>query len=220
MRDILSVRDFTGKDVEEIFKGADRMLSAKNGKSKKIILTPFLAKVTLAFFEPSTRTLGSFEEAARLLRFDRQIISGSEGTSLVKNESIADTVRMLGKGNQGADILVMRTKIEGAPRFASEILSRMNYETVVINGGDGKNQHPTQALLDFWAIKNCVSFYNSGFKNFSDLTIGFVNDLETSRVVHSDLEMAKLLGVNKIRLVSVPEVGVQDQYKKGFDDTN
>lgn len=213
---ILSVRDFKKKWVNELFKEADIMLKIRNGeiedKDLKYCLSR-LAKVSFFFHEPSTRTRKSFKEAAEVLGFRVDGIVGGRDSSIAKGESIIDTVRMMGKNNQGADIIIMRTKLEGASRFAQEILFQENCNTKVINGGDGVNQHPTQALLDFWTIRN-----HFGWKNIPKLTMGFVGDLETSRVVHSDLELAGLLGVKKIRLVSMPEARAPDKYKRSFDD--
>src|SRR3989338_8701740 len=214
MKNIISIKDLSTAEIDEIMRGAENM--------QKIIANPFLLKkmnsplkpkVTLFFTEPSTRTRGSFSEAARRLNFDRYEISGAEATSLSKKESLADTVRMFASKNQGADILAIRTNTEGTPRFTMEILDKMNCDTAVINAGDGMNQHPTQALLDLFTISKYFER-----KNIPDLTIGFMGDLAYSRVAHSDLLLFRLLGVKKIRLVSVPEAKIQTKYKDGFTE--
>jgi len=211
MKDVISVKDFSREWVYEVLTGAGTMMPyVQKGMPPKGLI-PALAKCTLLFVEPSTRTRGSFNEAARLLGFDRDNIISSEATSLSKGESMADTARMLGKGNQGADILVMRTKLEGAARFAAEILEEEGYPTAVLNGGDGTNQHPTQALVDWMTIKTYLGRTDS-------FVLGIIGDLELSRVAHSDLELARLMGVKQIRLVSLPEVRVQPKYKRGFDE--
>lgn len=205
MKNIISIKDLSVAEINEIMNGAENM--------RQIINNQFCLlkqKICLFFAEPSTRTMGSFSEAARKLNFAIQEISGSEGTSLTKNESLADTARMLASGNQGANIIVLRSKIEGAPRFISEVLDKES-KTAIINAGDGINQHPTQALLDLFAISKYFER-----KNISDLTIGFMGDLAYSRVAHSDLLLFRLLGVKKIRLVSVPEAKIQAKYKDGF----
>jgi len=211
MRHVLSVKDFSSDWVREVLGGAETMMSLLGGAARSRGFVQPFAKCTLAFFEPSTRTSGSFGEAARLLDFACHSISGAEATSLAKDESIANTVRMLGKGNQGADILVMRTKLEGAPRFAAEILAEMDYATAVLSGGDGTNEHPTQALLDWVTIKRSLG-------RTGDLVLGVVGDLEMSRVAHSDLGLARLMGVRQVRLSSAPEVRVQPKYKRGFEE--
>lgn len=210
MKNIISVKDLTAEDIRKIFLHSENI---NNISSKRFTKNQLKPKVTLFFKEPSTRTRGSFNEAARRLNFDRYEIIGEETTSLAKKESLADTVRMLGKENQNADILVMRMGIEGAPRFVAEIFAKDFQKTAVINAGDGTNQHPTQALLDFFTIAS-----HFGKKNIPNLTIGFMGDLESSRVAHSNLELARLMGVKKIRLVSMPEAKIQPKYKDGFNE--
>lgn len=209
---IISAKDFFDSNLHRIFHRVKEIkeIINKQGFYQQLYrgLPP---KVALVFLEPSTRTSGSFAEAARRLGYDCQIISGAEGTSLAKNESVANTTRMLSKNNQGADIIVLRTKVEGAPRFAAEIMAKEGCKTAVINAGDGANQHPTQALVDWFTILECG-------KNIPAMTLGFVGDSKTSRVAHSDLEMAQSLGVRKIRLVSVPEFKAQNKYKHGFSE--
>lgn len=212
MRHVISVSDFSREWVEEVLAGAEAMRPYLEGdRSRPEGIVPPLAKCTLLFAEPSTRTRGSFKEAAQLLGFRIDDIAGAEATALAKDESIAQTVRMLGRGNQGADLLVLRLKLEGAMRFAAEILEEMHYATAVLSGGDGTNQHPTQALLDWLTIKKYLG-------RTGDFVLGIVGDLEMSRVAHSDLELARLMGVKRVRLVSAPEVRVQAKYKRGFEE--
>ncbi len=213
MRHVLSVRDFSREWVDEILAGAEAMMPCLEGDRRRpegVALEP-LAKCTSLFVEPSTRTHGSFKEAAEILGFRTHDIVGPDASALFKGESVANTARMLGKGNQGADLWVMRLKLEGAMRFAAEILEEVHYATAVLNGGDGTNQHPTQALLDWLTIKKHLG-------RTGDFVLGIVGDLEMSRVAHSDLELARLMGVKRIRLVSAPEVRVQVKYKRGFEE--
>lgn len=210
MKNIISIQDLSFAEINEILRGAETMQQTMtNPRLLHKLLKP---KITLFFAESSTRTRGSFSEAARRLNFDCYEISGVEATSLSKKESFADTARMFASKNQGADILAIRTNTEGTPRFTAEILDKMNCETAIINAGDGMNQHPTQALLDLFTISKYF-----GKKNIPNLTIGFMGDLAYSRVAHSDLLLFRLLGVKKIRLVSVPEAKIQAKYKDGFE---
>lgn len=211
MRHILSVNDLTAEEIKIVFEGAAEIEKLRCNSRNFGSLIPPVAKTSLIFIEPSTRTRKSFREAAEWLGFRVDEIVGAQDSSLVKGESLADTARMF--SIYGSNILVIRADIEGAPRFIQEILDRDGYSTAVINGGDGINQHPTQALVDFFTIAKYFQW-----ENIPNLTIGFLGDLETSRVVHSDLELARLLGVKKIRLVSAPEVRVQAKYKSGFQE--
>jgi len=218
MRHVISERDFPPEWVRSVLDGGIAMMEYAHGEGQpstavnRIPRPAANPKATLLFLEPSTRTAGSFEEAARLLGFDVKPISGSEALALGgKNESYADTARMLGRGNQGASVLVIRSKIEGSQRFMAEILNEMGYDTAVLNGGDNINRHPTQALLDYTYLQHVF-----GADRLKDLTIGIVGDLSMSRVAHSDLEIARLLGIQKVRLVSPPESRIQRQYVRSF----
>ena len=135
MKHIISINDLT---ANEIFNEILPKCKEKINFVKKRIPKKFAPqkKVIFAFFEPSTRTRGSYVEASRLLGWEKDMILSKEATSLSKKESIANTSRML--AIQGADVLVMRTKIEGAQKFAAEILDR-DYNVSVQNAGDGKN---------------------------------------------------------------------------------
>lgn len=212
---VLSTKDFTREWVEEIINGARTQhfpIAASRARARAHSQgNPLPRKIVLLFIEPSTRTLGSFSEAARLLSADCEKIVSADATSLVKGESYANTARMLGSENQGADVLIMRTKIEGAPRFTAEILKEAGHKTAVINAGDGTNQHPTQALLDWLTISEFLA-------KTSDFTFGIVGDLAASRVAHSDLGMARLMGVRKVRLVSAPEAKIQPRCLRGFEE--
>jgi len=124
----------------------------------------------LLFFEPSTRTRFSFESAMKKLGGETLTMSGTGTTSAKKGESFADTIKTI---SQYADILVIRSVLEGASRYASEIVS-----IPVVNAGDGANQHPTQALLDLYSIVKTQG-------TLENITIAIIGDLKFGRTVHS-----------------------------------
>jgi len=124
----------------------------------------------LLFFEPSTRTHFSFATAMKKMGGQTITMRGTSTTSVKKGESFADTLMTI---SQYADIVVMRTAIEGSARYASEIVN-----IPVINAGDGANQHPTQALLDLYSIMKTQG-------TLENLNIGVVGDLKFGRTVHS-----------------------------------
>lgn len=206
MKHVISINDFTKKEIfNEILPGCRSMI-AKAKKRRPPRFQPE-KKAIFAFFEPSTRTRGSYLEASRLLGWQNAEIIGSEATSLTKKESIANTVRMFAA--QGADVLVMRTKIEGAQRFSAEVLESEGYETSVQNGGDGTNQHPTQTFLDLLTISEKLG-------RMDNFKIGFFGDLKYGRTVHSLLcALAHRKNIS-LSLVSAPETALQEQYKKPF----
>ena len=129
--------------------------------------------VCLAFFEASTRTAVSFELAAR--RSGAHVISLSEkGSAMAKGESLIDTVVTLDR--LGADAIVLRHQAAGAAALASRHTS-----APVINAGDGCGQHPTQALLDLYALCKALG----GFDELQDRRVAIVGDLLHSRVARS-----------------------------------
>lgn len=122
------------------------------------------------FFEPSTRTRLSFETAA--MRLGARVIGFSDAatSSASKGETLKDTIMMVANY---ADAIVMRHRLEGAARYASEVSS-----TPIINAGDGANQHPSQTMLDLYSIKKTQG-------TLENLHIHLVGDLKFGRTVHS-----------------------------------
>lgn len=205
-KNIISISDFEPREIfENIIPGCENRIEFV--RSRIIEHREEDIKVQFAFFEPSTRTLGSFYEASQLLGFRSHIISGAEATSLVKKESLANTARMF--AIQNADVIVMRTKIEGAQRFIAEKLEAQGFDISVQNAGDGTNQHPTQTFLDLLTIKR----YLGRLDNFK---IGFFGDLKYGRTVNSLLCALRHCENVSVVLASDPETALQDQYKKMF----
>jgi aspartate carbamoyltransferase catalytic subunit len=129
--------------------------------------------VCLAFFEASTRTAVSFELAAR--RSGAHVISLSEkGSAIAKGEALIDTVLTLDR--LGADVIVLRHQAAGAAALAARHTS-----APVINAGDGCGQHPTQALLDLYALSEALG----GFDGLQDRRVAIVGDVLHSRVARS-----------------------------------
>lgn len=138
-RDVLSVLDFSRADLEDLFATARDFLERPSSIPKS--LTDRI--VATAFFEPSTRTRLSFSTAA--LKLGAKVIDLSpESSSVMKGESLTDTVRML---ESYSDLIVMRHPSEGAALLASEVAS-----IPIVNGGDGSQHHPSQAMLDLFTI--------------------------------------------------------------------
>ncbi len=124
------------------------------------------------FYEPSTRTRTSFNTGMRELGGRYDGFSGTEGTSVMKNETIRDTVTMMCANHN--DVLVMRHPLDGSLQWAADVAN-----IPVINGGDGKNEHPTQALLDVLAI------YSMRERGLDGVRVGFGGDLSHGRTVRS-----------------------------------
>jgi aspartate carbamoyltransferase catalytic subunit len=139
--------------------------------------------VCLAFFEPSTRTASSFELAARRAGADVVSISG-EGSSLSKGESLIDTVVTL--DSLGADAIVLRHPAAGAASLAAR-----HTEAALVNAGDGQGQHPTQALLDLYALAEA----EGGFDELEGRRAVVIGDLLHSRVARSVIPAFKAAGM-------------------------
>ncbi|MGR3309437.1 MAG: aspartate carbamoyltransferase [Candidatus Brocadiales bacterium] len=165
-RDIISISDFTREEILQVLDTAHKMeVEAQN-------FAPLLKGKILAalFFEPSTRTRLSFEAA--MARLGGNVISFAEqgSTSVVKGESLSDSVRIV----EGyCDVIVIRHFLEGSARLTADRVS-----IPVINAGDGTNQHPTQTFLDLYTIQKTKG-------TLEGLAIGFLGDLKYGRTVHS-----------------------------------
>src|ERR671912_1335409 len=166
-RNFLTLEDARREDLRAILDLA-RTHAAGNGDR------PLAGKtVCLAFFEASTRTAVSFELAAR--RCGADVISLSEnGSAIAKGESLIDTVVTLDR--LGADVLVLRHPAAGAAALAAR-----HTGAPVINAGDGCGQHPTQALLDLYALCEALG----GFEGLQDRRVAIVGDVLHSRVARS-----------------------------------
>ncbi|MCS7128509.1 MAG: aspartate carbamoyltransferase [Sulfolobales archaeon] len=184
-RDVISILDFKREELEELFELSDR---ARKLVDRKLRLLEGKV-VSLAFFEPSTRTRMSFEVAARKLGADVIGFSSEESISIAKGENLADTVRML---DSYSDLIVIRHKLEGAAKFASEIALNP-----VINGGDGKQHHPTQAMIDLYTVREL-------FSEIDGLTYAIVGDLRYGRAAASFIYALTLFKPLKVYLVSPP----------------
>jgi aspartate carbamoyltransferase catalytic subunit len=139
-KDVLSILDFTRPELEQLFDLAavylDDPSKGRSALADRIVAT--------AFFEPSTRTRLSFSSAA--LKLGAKVIDLSpEASSVMKGESLPDTIRML---ESYSDLIVMRHPSEGAALLASEVAN-----VPIINGGDGSQHHPSQAMLDLFTVR-------------------------------------------------------------------
>ncbi|MFM7526153.1 MAG: aspartate carbamoyltransferase, partial [Actinomycetota bacterium] len=146
--------------------------------------------VVSLFFEDSTRTRLSFETAAKRLSADTMTFSVST-SSVNKGESLRDTVETI--TDMGVDAFVVRHKSTGIPWQISDWTSAS-----VVNAGDGWHQHPTQALVDCFTVREAL-----GKERFDGLTITIVGDIKHSRVARSNVAAFSMLGANVV-LVAPP----------------
>jgi len=146
--------------------------------------------VCLLFFEPSTRTMNAFAAAARALSASVMSVSAGAASSVVKGETFLDTARNLEA--IGADVFVVRCKSSGAPHRLAPLL-----RAGVVNGGDGWHEHPTQALLDMFTLRE-------HFGSLAGLHVAIVGDIRHSRVARSNVWGLAACGA-KVTLVAPPE---------------
>lgn len=200
-RDVISVKDFTREDLEELFEATDVMLRELRGGAVRRRLEGKV--VSLAFFEPSTRTRLSFETAAKRLGAETIGFTAEEATSVAKGESFTDTIRML---DAYSDLIVVRHKYEGAATLAAEVAS-----VPVINGGDGRQHHPTQAMLDLYTVRTL-------FSTIDGLNYLIVGDLRYARTVSSFLYALSLFRPASVMVSSPPELRLRDEVKRELEE--
>lgn len=184
---IIDVSDLTADDVGMILDTADSFKEVNERRIKKLPTLRGRTVVNL-FLEPSTRTRTSFEIAAKRLSADAVNFSGSSSAT-VKGESLADTAATLSA--MACDLVVVRHKYAGAPRILAEMM-----DSHVVNGGDGMHQHPTQALLDLYTMRERMG-------RLEGLTVGIVGDVAHSRVAGSLVPALRMMGATPV-LVGPP----------------
>ncbi len=187
MRNLLTIADLSSDDLQELLQLADRFAETQTRDVKKV---PALRgkTVVLAFFEDSTRTRTSFDLAARRLSAD--VVNFSAGaSSLSKGESLRDTIETISA--MGVDAIVVRHRSSGAPQQVAQWT-----DAAVINAGDGWHQHPTQALLDSYTIRQ-------RFGSLEGRRIALCGDINHSRVARSDVDAFTKLGAEVV-LVAPP----------------
>jgi aspartate carbamoyltransferase catalytic subunit len=177
-RHLLGIGDLEAPDVERIL-GTARALAGSLDREVKKLPTLRGRTVVNLFYESSTRTLASFELAAKRLSADTMSIRSS-GSSVDKGESLKDTALTLAAYDP--DVIVVRHPHIGAPHLVARVT-----DAHVVNAGDGKHQHPTQALLDLYTIEQSLG-------RLAGVHVAIVGDVLHSRVARSLVEALRLVG--------------------------
>ncbi|MFV2058385.1 MAG: aspartate carbamoyltransferase catalytic subunit [Thiohalomonadales bacterium] len=188
LRHLLTIDGLKRKTIIEILDAAISFNSVAGQAVKKVPLLRGKTVVNL-FFEASTRTLTTFELAAKRLSADVLKINIS-ASAAAKGESLLDMLRNLEAMH--CDMFVVRHAESGASYF---IASHVAPHISVINAGDGQHAHPTQALLDMYTIRQYKG-------EFAALTIAIVGDIKHSRVARSQIQALTTLGVSEVRVVA------------------
>ncbi len=181
-KDLLGLYDCSAEEITEILDAADEMRKFLSCKAKNLNVLAGKSLITL-FYENSTRTRTSFELAGKYLGANEVNVSVAT-SSVQKGETLIDTGKTLDA--MKIDFIAIRHPMAGAPKLLAE-----NVKASVINGGDGMNEHPTQALLDMLAIRR-------RFGRISGLKVAILGDIKHSRVAKSNLFGLKKLGAEVV----------------------
>jgi aspartate carbamoyltransferase catalytic subunit len=200
-KDLLGIRELTASEILSILDTAESFKEISTRSIKKV---PTLRGKTIInlFFEPSTRTRTSFEIAAKRLSADTINIAVSN-SSVSKGETLVDTARNLEA--MAPDAIVIRHQSAGVPHQLAKMIN-----AAIINGGDGAHEHPTQALLDAFTIRERKG-------RISGLQVAIIGDIMHSRVARSNTHLLTKLGAH-VRIAG-PRTLIPPHYEKLADDT-
>ena len=199
VKHLLGIRDLNRQDIQTILDTATQFKEVLQRPIKKV---PSLRDVTIVnlFFENSTRTRISFELAEKRLSADTVNFSAS-ASSVAKGETLLDTVNNI--LSMKVDMVVMRHSASGAPHFLAKHIS-----AAIINAGDGINEHPTQALLDAFSIREKLG-------TLEGKKVAIVGDIMHSRVALSNIYLLKKMGAEVT--VAGPPTLIPQYIREAFD---
>lgn len=192
---ILSVNQFDRDSIQAVFDVADQMTPYALRQKRTTVLDG--AILGNLFFEPSTRTRVSFGTAFNLLGGEVRETTGMSNSALAKGESLFDTARVL---SGYSDIIAMRHPDAGSVSEFAE-----GSRVPVINGGDGPNEHPTQALLDLYTISKEQQYHGG---SIDGIHIAMIGDLKFGRTVHSLSKLLSLFNNVRFTLISPKELAM------------
>ncbi len=189
-KDLIGIRELNREEIEIILDTTPQFLAVSRRVSgiKKVPLLQGRLVVNW-FHEPSTRTRTSFELAAKRLSADTLSITASS-SSTVKGETLHDTLANIEA--MSTDIIVLRHSCSGAPHILAA-----DHSSHIINAGDGRHEHPTQALLDAFTMREALrKLHGNPALNLDNLTVALIGDIEHSRVARSNIHALTRLGAN------------------------
>lgn len=220
---IVLAQQFDRPVIEQLCSTADMIRSISGSRQGSQFLRSQLAhkRAMLYFIQPSTRTFLSFTAACQVVGMPYNEVRDRSTSSEVKGESEDDTVNVL---SQYFDLIIMRHPGEGFAEHVANLLNGMPRTIPVINGGSGKDQHPTQAMLDIYTLYRSFAEPHSGRgvprytgNPFSGKTIAFVGDLKRGRTVRSlTYLLCRYPGV-RLLFVSPPELAIGEDIIEYLD---
>ncbi|MFZ0214574.1 MAG: aspartate carbamoyltransferase [Candidatus Dormiibacterota bacterium] len=200
LRHVLAAQQFSRPLLEDLFERTDQMRTSPERAAGRL-----QGRVMAAlFYEPSTRTRLSFEAA--MLRLGGRVMgtdNAKEFSSVSKGETLEDTIRIVAGY---ADAIVLRHDEEGAAERAARVS-----DVPVLNGGDGRGQHPTQALLDLYTIQDELG-------RIDGVKVAMVGDLANGRTARSLTYLLSKFGGVEITFVAPPQVAMGADLKQHLDD--
>ena len=202
MKHLLSISDLSKDEIVALMDTADRFRESLEGRSVPQLPTLRGRMVFNLFYENSTRTRSSFEAAGKALSANMMNIAAST-SSVKKGESLRDTGLTLKA--LGADAIIIRHPLSGAPQHLAEVVAPGGKGPSVVNAGDGRHQHPTQALLDAVTMRSRIG-------DVAGKKVVICGDCLHSRVVRSNVDLLSTLGAEVV-LVAPPTllpVGVEN----------
>lgn len=200
---LVSADQITREVMEDIFSVSQKMEKVIEGEGRSDLLEKNV--IATLFYEPSSRTMLSFQVAVQRLGGGMILAQGREMSSMKKGETIEDTIRMV---TQYADLIVMRHPESGAAEKAAKVCT-----VPFINSGDGGNEHPTQALLDLYTIQK-------EFGTLEGLHIALAGDLLYGRTVHSLGKLLARIPGTKLTLIAPKELMMPEDVKKAFSENS
>lgn len=190
MKELIDIKQLNKQQIIDFLQTADEIKSSSKKKNRSLLKGKTVANL---FFENSTRTLVSFEIAAK--RLGAHVVNiNIEQSSTSKGETLKDTVKTLEA--MEIDAFIVR---HSENKICEEIRSWLKPETVLVNAGDGNNQHPTQALLDVYTMLHYKS-------NLEEQKITIIGDIKHSRVANSLIDCLTILGNQDINIFGPPEL--------------
>ena len=211
---VVLAQQFERHAIEELCQLADMIRSISDSRQGTQFLRTLLShrRAMLYFIQPSTRTFLSFTAACQVMGIPYNDVRDRSTSSEVKGESEDDTIRVL---SQYFDMIIMRHPAEGFAEHVAQLLNEMPRTIPVVNAGSGKDQHPTQALLDIYTLMRCFTDTNDTrverryVRNlFTGKSIAFVGDLRRGRTVRSlTYLLCRYPGV-RLFFISPPELRI------------
>jgi len=211
---VVLAQQFDRTSIEQLCQLADMIRAISVSRQGTQFLLTLLShrRAMLYFIQPSTRTFLSFTAACQVLGMPYNEVRDRSTSSEVKGESEDDTIRVL---SQYFDLIIMRHPAEGFAEHVAHMLNEMPRTIPVINAGSGKDQHPTQALLDIYTLfrsftdKDAAPVERRYLRNvFSGKTVAFVGDLKRGRTVRSlTYLLCRYPGV-RLLFVAPPQLGI------------